>query len=384
VIQFATGHENGTARVWHADRGVTEGGEENTAFSAGLLVTQDPAIGCMSVPKRHVDILGNTPSCMSASADGRWLVSGSCEAIVCVWDGFSGCCTATLLGHETGNIRCVDVSPCGSIVASCSEDTTARIWTLKDRSWSRPIVLRHETKVNCIMLTADGSRAITGDAGGVVRVWDTENGVLCEPVLRGHTEAIASLAAESRVAKNVDSGLHCCDESLEFEPRSLEKPAPLSPQANLCFLCRDASGICLLWNWPSKDPVNVAEVPSEQVLQQLFPGELDVTETCHWREKWCWWTGKPDSFTLKASTEANSRGCVVGHGRARYRDLEVSPYAAPPHECKCVISVELDSSILLSTVYAFERFEGGLLRTIVCCGLENGTVAVFELVRLRE
>jgi WD40 repeat protein len=384
VIQFATGHENGTARVWHADSGEAESDEEKTDLSAGLLVTEYPAAGCMSVPKRHVDILQDPPSCMSASADGRWLVSGSYEAIVCVWDGYSGRCTTTLLGHETGNIRCVDISPCGSIVASCSEDTTARIWKLKDRTWSRPIVLQHETQVNCIMLTADSSRAITGDAEGVLRVWNVETGMQCEPVLSRHTAGRLSLGTKCRIVRNADSGWRGCEESLDLGARSLERSVPPSLQPNLWFSSRDKNGTSQLWNWPSENPINMCEVTSKQLLQHLFPGERDVTEIIYWREKRCWRKGKPDTFTLHAATEASSPGCVVGRGRAENRELEVLPFAAPPQWCNCAARVELESCVLLWTMHAFERFEGGLLRTIVCCGLNDGTVAVFELVRSPE
>jgi hypothetical protein len=52
---------------------------------------------------------------------------------------------------------------------------------------------RHEGELSC---SADGSRAITGDEGGVVRVSDTETGVLCEPILRRHNTDITALAVE--------------------------------------------------------------------------------------------------------------------------------------------------------------------------------------------
>jgi hypothetical protein len=47
-----------------------------------------------------------------------------------------------------------------------------------DVAWSRPNVLQHERKFNCILPSADGSRANTGDAGGVLRVRDAGTGVL--------------------------------------------------------------------------------------------------------------------------------------------------------------------------------------------------------------
>jgi WD40 repeat protein len=381
-VEFATGHGYGTARVWRAGGGAEYCSEEKPAMSDGPLVPEDRTAGCMSVPRRHVDIRGDTPSCMSASADGRWLVSGSVQGVVCAWDGYSGRCVATLLGHEA-TAACVDISDCGSIVASCSDDITARIWRWKDRAWSQPIVLQHDKVVVCLALTADGSRAITGDTDGVVRVWDAETGMLCEPVLSRHVASITTLL-ECRLARTYDGGGCGCDESLDVGAFDLEGPGARSPRATLCLGSRDVSGTCLLWNWPCTNPVkSSSEVPFEKPLQQVFLDELDLVETSRRREQRYWWEDRADKFTLRPSTETTSTGCEVGRGDTSL-ELEVLPSASPPDECRCVARVELDSFIRCSTLYAFERLKGGVLGTVVCCGLLNGTVAVFELVRLPE
>jgi WD40 repeat protein len=249
VIEFATGYDDGTVRVWRAD-GCPEDGGEEAAVSAGPLLPEDLAVGCTSVPMRHVDIPGNIPSCISASVDGRWLVSGSHKGSICVWDGFSGSCVATLLGHVAW-VNCVDISDCGSIVASCSGDTTTRIWRLKEGAWSRPIVLLQETMVNCVVLTADRTRAITGDASGLVRVWDTKIGALCQPVLLGHDAKITTLAVDCSQVTSGDSGR---GESIGRTPRSLKvklkgrRARNRSLRGSPRFASHDASGTCFLWN----------------------------------------------------------------------------------------------------------------------------------------
>jgi hypothetical protein len=69
VIEFATVYDNGTVRVRRADGCAEDGGEQEVAVSAGPLLQED--LGCTNVPRRHVGIPGNAPSCISASADGR-------------------------------------------------------------------------------------------------------------------------------------------------------------------------------------------------------------------------------------------------------------------------------------------------------------------------
>jgi hypothetical protein len=51
-------------RVWCAGGGAKDGGEE-AVLSAGPLVPEDPAAGCTSVPRRHLDMPGSIPSCIS-------------------------------------------------------------------------------------------------------------------------------------------------------------------------------------------------------------------------------------------------------------------------------------------------------------------------------
>jgi WD40 repeat protein len=306
VIEFATGYKDGTVRVWRADDGVENGGEEKTVLNADRLVPEDPAAGCTSLPKRHVDthgIYGNMPVCISASADGRWLVSGSFEGIVCVWDVVSGRCVATLLGYKAV-ITCVDISDCGSIVASCSDDTTTRMWRLNDSVWSRPIMLEHDEESVRIALTTDGSRAVTGDVGGVVRVWDTKTGMLFEPILRGHVNMVSTLSAEFTPARSNDIGWRGCDECLDVGARSWERPGSRSPRTH-CFASSDFNDTFLLWNWPCEHPMkSSSDIPIEEPLRQVFGGELDVNETFRWREQRSWqYNGTRNAFAMRSSKQ---------------------------------------------------------------------------------
>jgi WD40 repeat protein len=159
--------------------------------------------------------------------------------------------------------------------------------------------------VNCVVLTADGTRAVTGDASGLVRVWDTEIGALCQPVLHGHDAGITTLAVDCSQVASGDSR---------------------SPRATLCLASRCTKGTRLLWSWPSDDPVmSSSEISFEEPLQLSFHGEFDFAETSRWREKRCRYDDMPDTFTMRASTEATSPGCVVRRD-ATFRVFEVVPF----------------------------------------------------------
>jgi WD40 repeat protein len=64
--------------------------------------------------------------CLAFSPDGRWLVSGSQDQTVRVWDAATGAPVAVLRGHE-GPVTCVAFAPEGNRIVSGATDRTVRI-----------------------------------------------------------------------------------------------------------------------------------------------------------------------------------------------------------------------------------------------------------------
>lgn len=58
------------------------------------------------------------------------IVSGSCDANCIVWDVQTGSDVHTLTGH-LAPVTCVQLSPCGTVAASGSEDKTICVWDTK-------------------------------------------------------------------------------------------------------------------------------------------------------------------------------------------------------------------------------------------------------------
>ena len=128
---------------------------------------------------------------VSCSSDGQWIVSGSGDRTVRVWDARSSAELAVLYGHARG-VTSVSCSPDARRIASGSKDNTVRVWDAE--SGSELIVLRgHEGVVTSVSYSPDGRQIASGSWDRTIRVWDAESGAELI-VLRGHKGEVTSVS----------------------------------------------------------------------------------------------------------------------------------------------------------------------------------------------
>jgi WD40 repeat protein len=92
-----------------------------------------------------------------------------------------------LEGHTDG-INCVSMTPDGKKAISGSQDKTLRLWDLERGECLRTLY-GHTDGIDCVSMTPDGKKAISGSQDKTLRLWDLERGE-CLRTLYGHTDGI--------------------------------------------------------------------------------------------------------------------------------------------------------------------------------------------------
>jgi WD40 repeat protein len=115
---------------------------------------------------------------LSFSADGKYLVTGSRDEQLTLWDMVTGKSKGGRSGHLLG-VNAVAFGPAGPDcwLASASDDGV-KLWKIVEseprRGWDRN--LPHERKVYHVAFTPDGKRVVTVGQEGRVRFWETATG----------------------------------------------------------------------------------------------------------------------------------------------------------------------------------------------------------------
>jgi WD40 repeat protein len=108
-------------------------------------------------------------STVAVSADGKWLVSGSRDKAIRIWDLKTGTCLNTLQGH-TDAVTSVAVSADSQRLVSASFDKTIRIWDLKTGTCLNTL-RGHTNWVWSVAVSADGQRLVSASNDKTIKIW---------------------------------------------------------------------------------------------------------------------------------------------------------------------------------------------------------------------
>ncbi len=141
--------------------------------------------------------LGHTGSveAVAFSPDGRFIVSGSSDETLKVWDAVSGALLKTFEGHD-GPVYSVAFSPDGRFIVSGSMDHTLKLWDAAPPSTLVKTFNGHNGLVFSVAFSPSPTDAIivSGSDDHTLKLWDAASGALLNSALlfvEGYVSSVA-------------------------------------------------------------------------------------------------------------------------------------------------------------------------------------------------
>src|SRR5262249_49151279 len=155
-------------------------------------------------PKELVALLGSNRgrhwaalTCLAHSPEGKYLVCGSENGALCLWDATTLREVARFHAHK-GHVNAVAFSPNGQLVASGSEEFRPKgdpVFKGEVKLWDVPTgklratLTGHIGRVSALSFSPDGQRLVSAGVDKTARVWDlTKNPPQLQAKLCGHDE----------------------------------------------------------------------------------------------------------------------------------------------------------------------------------------------------
>lgn len=113
---------------------------------------------------------GSSSKKVARTGSGPFLVSGSRDKLIKMWDVSTGVCLFTLIGHDNW-VRGIAFQPGGKYLLSVADDKTIRVWDISNKRNSKTIEA-HTHFVTSVDFHRSSPYVITGSVDHLVKVWE--------------------------------------------------------------------------------------------------------------------------------------------------------------------------------------------------------------------
>ena len=215
---------------------------------------------------------------LAFSLDGTFLVSGSSDGTVKLWDVQTGRAIKTLYGHKKA-VTSVSISVDNTMIASGSDDETIHLWNIKAGGYCIMEGCGHIETVT--FSPTNPQLLLASSAHGIMQQWDT-NGHQIGSSVHGHHPVFSPDGTQFVSHKDTTVTIRNTNSRLVVVEFNLTK-APihycLSPDGRFIAVAADCDGIIYLWDITSPKPSLIQNLIGHisEIRSLVFSSSLTLT-----------------------------------------------------------------------------------------------------------
>lgn len=236
---------------------------------------------------------GGAVRTVTFDARGHWLLSASDDNTAKLHNVAAADHAAVTLSGHTDQVLSAVFSPNGALVATCSVDTTARLYRVPEPE-AIAVLAGHTDEIMCVDFDRDNRTVVTASDDGTVRRWDGFTGGALD-VLRLHSGLVFTAvhgpkgrvftAGADNTALRIDIG----SETLYAGNTNTVNSAVFdSTGSQVVTACDDRT--CRIFDAESAEELQVIEEPWAVNTATFGPDDLVVTATGYEVRVWEWKT----------------------------------------------------------------------------------------------
>jgi WD40 repeat protein/energy-coupling factor transporter ATP-binding protein EcfA2 len=130
-------------------------------------------------------------SSVAFSSNGQYVVSGSADGTVRLWNLQGESIISPLYGHND-HVNSVAFSPDDQYILSGGNDAKIRLWSLQGKLMGEPFH-GHKIDVSSVAFSPNGEYIVSGSRDKTVRLWNRQGNPIGNP-FQGHEDAVISVA----------------------------------------------------------------------------------------------------------------------------------------------------------------------------------------------